>query len=152
VIPHAAEQIPSIRSPFFSREQTFTARDAFFSADAMLMFLRLWIRLNPPIAPPRGNGPHESAAGWWPTREYAFAYFLVVGGARNPHDPEAEIARDRGVIGWHFIHTPRKLRRASESAARHAIPRSPSIPSKYPISSNRKYRPGISDGRPIRSA
>jgi hypothetical protein len=39
-----------------------------------------------------------------------------------------------------------------ESAARQAIPRSESIPSKYPTSSKRKYIPGVTDGRPLFSA
>jgi len=43
---------------------------------------------------------------------------------------------------------PRKSRRLSESAARHAIPRSLSIPSKYPSSRHRKYTPGDMLGRP----
>jgi hypothetical protein len=49
-----------------------------------------------------------------------------------------------------FSPTFRKLRSPSESAARHAIPRSLSMPSKYPISSKRKYRPGARLGRPHR--
>ena len=32
-----------------------------------------------------------------------------------------------------------KSRKANESAARHAMPRSESMPSKYPIDSSRKY-------------
>ena len=43
---------------------------------------------------------------------------------------------------------PRKPRSASESAVRHAMPRSESMPSKYPISSSRKYVPGVRLGRP----
>src|SRR5436309_2919568 len=38
--------------------------------------------------------------------------------------------------------SPTNLRTARESAARQAMPRSESSPSKYPSSSNRKYRPG----------
>jgi len=37
-------------------------------------------------------------------------------------------------------------------SAPHAIPRSLSMPSKYPISSSRKYSPGARLGRPILSA
>jgi hypothetical protein len=40
---------------------------------------------------------------------------------------------------------------ANESLARLAIPRSESIPSKYPTS-NRKYRPGARLGHPITGA
>ena len=47
---------------------------------------------------------------------------------------------------------PRKPRRASESAGRHAMPRSESMPSKYPLNSNRKYVPGVRLGRPTVSA
>jgi hypothetical protein len=47
---------------------------------------------------------------------------------------------------------PRKLRTASESAARQAMPRSESMPSRYPISKRRKYRPGVRLGRPITGA
>ena len=48
--------------------------------------------------------------------------------------------------------SPTKLRTASESAARQAMPRSESSPSKYPSRSNRKYRPGGRLGRPIPGA
>lgn len=43
---------------------------------------------------------------------------------------------------------PRTLRRCSESAARHAIPRSKQIPSKYQTS-RRRTPPGGTDGHPI---
>ena len=43
----------------------------------------------------------------------------------------------------------RNDRTLSESAARQAIARSESSPSKYPSSSSRKYRPGAKLGRPI---
>ena len=39
-----------------------------------------------------------------------------------------------------------------ESAARHAMPRSESMPSKYPTSHSRKYCPAGKPGRPITSA
>ena len=48
--------------------------------------------------------------------------------------------------------SPRNDRRLSESATRHAIPRSDDTPSKNPMNSNRKYRPGGRLGRPSRSA
>ena len=47
---------------------------------------------------------------------------------------------------------PRKPRRARESAVRQAIPRSESMPSKYPISNSRKYVPGVRLGRPTEAA
>lgn len=42
----------------------------------------------------------------------------------------------------------KKRRNESESATRHAMPRSDSIPSKYPISNARKYTPGLILGLP----
>jgi hypothetical protein len=47
---------------------------------------------------------------------------------------------------------PRNSRSPSESAQRQAMPRSESIPSKYPISSIRKYTPGATPGRPTSDA
>ena len=47
---------------------------------------------------------------------------------------------------------PRKPRSARESAVRQAIPRSESMPSKYPISNSRKYVPGVRLGRPTEAA
>ena len=47
---------------------------------------------------------------------------------------------------------PRKPRSASESAVRQAIPRSESMPSKYPIKSSRKEVPGSRLGRPTVAA
>ena len=42
----------------------------------------------------------------------------------------------------------RNARTLNESAARHAIARSESRPSKYPSSSSRTHRPGAKLGRP----
>jgi hypothetical protein len=44
---------------------------------------------------------------------------------------------------------PRNCRSDKEYAQRQAIPRSESIPSKYPIKSMRKYTPGGNEGRPF---
>jgi hypothetical protein len=44
---------------------------------------------------------------------------------------------------------PRKLRNAKEPAVCHAIPRSESNPSKYPIKRRQKWMLGIKSGRPI---
>ena len=56
------------------------------------------------------------------------------------------------IVEWSGVSllagTPRKSRRLSESAARQAMPRSLSIPSKYPNNRHRKYTPGARPGRP----
>jgi hypothetical protein len=50
--------------------------------------------------------------------------------------------RVREIVEWSGVYSssamPTKRRSASESAKRQAIPRSLSMPSKYPISSDRK--------------
>ena len=57
----------------------------------------------------------------------------------------------RGERRQHLLVLPGE-RLASESAVRHAMPRSESMPSKYPINSNRKYVPGVRLGPPTVSA
>lgn len=49
------------------------------------------------------------------------------------------------------IGSPGKWRRLTESATLHALPRSLSMPSKYPMSPQRKYTPGGMLGLPIGS-
>jgi hypothetical protein len=60
--------------------------------------------------------------------------------------------RVREIVEWSGVCSvtlkPRNSRSDKESATRHAIPLSESIPSKKPISSSRKYTPGAMLGRP----
>ena len=50
------------------------------------------------------------------------------------------------------VSSRRNSRSDSESEQRHSIPRSLSIPSKYPTMCMRKYRPGGTEGAPIVAA
>ena len=58
----------------------------------------------------------------------------------------------REIVEWSGVCSsnpkPRNFRNDNESAVRHAIPRSESNPSKYPISNARKYTPGAMLGLP----
>ena len=58
----------------------------------------------------------------------------------------------RDIVTWSGVLSSSPMDRnrlnVSESASRHAMPRSLSSPSKNPIIMMRKYRPGASDGRP----
>jgi len=60
--------------------------------------------------------------------------------------------RVREIVTWSGVVSSspidRNCRSVSESATRHAMPRSLSIPSKKPTIMMRKYNPGGNDGRP----
>jgi hypothetical protein len=70
-------------------------------------------------------------------------------GAMGVQIDQAAGARDRRVLGWRFVEAQSQEAAQGQRIGRPPrIPRSESMPSKYPISSKRKYVPGVRLGRP----